>query len=321
MRWTLRAEEIPDPALRRAALDNLRDAVWHIEVAAMLATLAPRALRRDVVTAQVALEVAYDYLDTLTEQRVDDQLANGLTLYAAVVDAVDQGPARDYYAHHPRREDGGYLDALVETCASRYDALPSAGTVRPVVLRTARQTAVAQARTHATDALGIQQLADWAASETGQPLQWWEAAAGMAASVVGMHALIATAARPMTSTETAAELAELYLPLCSLTTLLDSYDDRARDLADGSHSFVGYYANLGRALAGIASVAQYASARAAAMNEDRHHHLVMVAGVAGFYLSGYAAQDADAIGRVLPRSIRPIVAAIVSLFRVWRAAH
>lgn len=287
----------------------------------MLATLAPRPLRRDVVVAQVALEVAYDYLDTLTEEPASDQLGNGLQLYAALIDAVDRGPSDDYYRLHRQSNDGGYLESLVTTCAERFATLPAAGAVAPFVRQTGMRCATAQARTHATPALGVEQLAAWAAAETDHDLLWWEAAAGMAASVVGMHALIAAAARPWTSTESAAAVAQLYLPLCSLTTLLDSYDDHASDIADGSHSFVAYYSDLEEAVQRIAFVAGLASALAASMPNDRHHHLVMVAGVAGFYLSGFPDRDARYIAAALPPAIRPLVAAILGLFKIWRAVR
>lgn len=287
----------------------------------MLSTVAPGHLRRDVVVAQIALEVLYDFLDTLTEQTVDDQLGNGLALYSALIDAVGGGPVADYYRLHGRGDDGGYLRDLVATCADRFTRLPAAGAVAPFVRQTGIRCATAQARTHAVDALGVDQLADWAAAETDHDLLWWEAAAGMAASVVGMHALIAAAARPWTSMESAAALAQLYLPICSLTTLLDSYDDHDRDMRDGSHSFVAYYADLDEAVQRIAFVAGLASALAASMPNDRHHHLVMVAGVAGFYLSGFPERDARYIAAALPPAIRPLVSAILGLFKIWRAAR
>jgi tetraprenyl-beta-curcumene synthase len=292
-----------------------------VEVAAILATLAPRSRRQDVVTAQVALEVLYDYLDTLSEQPAEDQLANGLTLHSALVDAVGSGPGSDYYRYHSERDDGGYLADLVETCAGRFASLPASGVVAPYVRHTAARCGTAQARTHATSTQGVEQLAEWAGDHAGAELLWWEAAAGMAASVVGMHALIAAAARPRTATESAAALARLYLPICSLTTLLDSYDDYERDRADGSHSFVGYYRDLAEALHRIAAVADHASALACSMEEDRHHHVVMVAGVAGFYLSGFPDEAARTIAAQLPASIRPIVSAVLALFRVWRVLH
>ena len=48
---------------------------------------------------------------------MDDPLADGLALHAAICDAVSPGAASgDWYGHHPQREDGGYLAALVAAC-------------------------------------------------------------------------------------------------------------------------------------------------------------------------------------------------------------
>ncbi len=67
-RWRGRAQAIPDPELRALALSKLSGERFNAEVAATLATLAPRAHRRDAVEAIVALEVLFDHLDGRTEQ-------------------------------------------------------------------------------------------------------------------------------------------------------------------------------------------------------------------------------------------------------------
>src|ERR1044072_456064 len=99
--WDRLAQAIPDPALRAQAQHKLRQERFNTEVAATLATLAPSPWRPKAVTAIVALEVMYDYLDGLTEQPVLDPLANGRQLYRAFADALAPcGPPSGHYRHH-----------------------------------------------------------------------------------------------------------------------------------------------------------------------------------------------------------------------------
>ncbi len=97
-RWRQAAGRIPDPTLRSLALAKLDRAAMHAKVAAILATLAPRRHRDDVIVAQVALEVAYDWLDELTEAATIDQ---GMRLHQALVDGVAGRVAGDYFATCP----------------------------------------------------------------------------------------------------------------------------------------------------------------------------------------------------------------------------
>ena len=66
--WEARASEIPDPHLNYLALEKLRSERFNVEVAAMIATIAPAEHRERAVEAIVALQVMYDFLDALTEQ-------------------------------------------------------------------------------------------------------------------------------------------------------------------------------------------------------------------------------------------------------------
>jgi hypothetical protein len=129
-RWEQRASEIGDPELRALALEKLRGEGFHAEAAAMLATLAPRRYRSDVVEAIVALELLFDYLDGLTERPSGDPLGEGAVLFGAYTDALAVGPGRngnppDFDNNEAgqrddlRRADGGYLQELSGNRRSR----------------------------------------------------------------------------------------------------------------------------------------------------------------------------------------------------------
>lgn len=323
-RWDARACQIGDPVLRGHARSKLDEERFNAEVAATLATLAPRRHRRQAVAATVAFQVMYDYLDAVGEQPVADPLRNGHQLYRAFSDALsDADCAEDgYYVHHPQSDDGGYLRALVTVCRAAFHSLPSAAAVAPVAQRTAIRCGEAQTRTHALPREGLAQLAAWAAAEAeGTELTWWELAAGAAASVLSIHALIAAAAHPRTTRAEAVRVDAAYLPISALTTLLDSVIDHDHDVVTGEHSFVTYYASARAAAERVGAVARHGTAAAATL---RHapHHVMTVAGAAAYYLSAPEAGTAFArpiAARVLGE-LEPLVAPIMGIFRLWRLA-
>jgi tetraprenyl-beta-curcumene synthase len=321
-RWEVQARAITDPALRWQALAKLHEERFNVEVAATLSTLAPWHRRERTIAAIVAFQVIYDYLDALTEQPASDPLRNGRRLYAAFAAALgEERGERDYYRHHAQRDESGYLDALAATCRAAFLTLPAAEAVAPVARRAALRCGEAQTRTHAIPREGHEQLARWATDEAlATGLSWWEVAAGAAASVLSVHALIAAAADPRTTPEEAARIDAAYLSISALTTLLDSVIDHERDRATGEHAFVGYYAS-GTAPERISAVARRGRRAAAALRHGAHHSMT-VAGAAAFYLSdpGATTDFARPVRRHVVHELQPLIAPILGIFRLWRLA-
>jgi len=289
-RWEEAAGSIPDQALREAALSALRQKGLNVEATAVFAILAPRSRRAGVLRAIAALQTAVDYLDTLGEQPVENALASGLALHRALGEAVSPGAAHsDWYRLYPRREDGGYLAALVASCQQEVAALPAGDAVLPAARRAVRRCAEGQSHTHAA-ALGEGgQLEDWAAGLASPPgYSWWEAAAG-ASSSVAAHALIAAAADPRTGTEEAELIDAAYFPpIGALTVLLDDLIDLQEDTAAGEHSYIAHYPSNTVAADRLAFIASRARAATAKLRRRRRHAAIL-AGVVGFYLSDPAA--------------------------------
>ena len=320
-RWQRHAHAIPDRLLRAHALGKLADAGAHAQITATLATLAPLRRRARVVTAIVAFEVIYDYLDAVSEQPVPDPLRNGRQLYRALGLALGgEDPQTDPYRHHPQCDDGGYLDALVATCRAAFLTLPAAAAVAPVAWRTAACCGEAQTRSHAVAREGTGQLMRWAARVgSGSGLTASEVAAGFAASVLTVHALIAAAADVRTTLEEARRIAVAYLPVCALTTLLDSLLDRTQDAVSGDHSYLGYYVDDSVAAERLCVVAGRALAGAGALRHAAHHAMA-VSGTAAYYLSTWRAGSAETplAAQRVTHELRPVITPILLLFRTWR---
>ena len=332
-RWERRAQAIPDPLPRTLALSKLRDERFNVEVAATLATLAPRARREPTVQAIVALQVMYDYLDLLTEQPLPDPLRAGHRLYRAFTDALtpEEQSDGDYYLHHPQSEDGGYLRELVRTVRVALAKLPAAEAVGEVALRSVKRCAEAQALSHAAARTGTAELERWAGREAtgggwapqdgGQAdLQWPELLAGAAASVLAVHALIAAAADPRTTHGDAEEIDAAYLSICALT-MLDSLVDHEHDVATGELNYIELYESPELMATRLASLARDAASRARAL-PDAAHHVMTLVGVVAYYASAPGASSAFARPVMAPvrKELRPLMTPTLAVMRAWRLA-
>lgn len=301
------------------ALEKLRGESLHAQAAAVFATTAPCRRYGPLTELQVGIAVMFDFLDGVSEAAVPDQLANGRHLFHAMTVALDPGaePA-DYYAAYTLGEgDGGYLDDLAAACCAALGRLPRAEVVRPLALEAAMRCGVGQTRTHSAETRGIGQLREWA--ETLQPpgrgFAWWELGAGAAASLA-LHALLAAAADPATTSAQARQLDASYFPsVCALATLLDSLIDYDADQVTGSHSFVSYYETPDLAAERLAGIATDAVEAMAGIRRRSRHHVVIATGVVAFYLSAASAHGVFAgeatrrvIGAMNPFVLRPILA-------------
>jgi tetraprenyl-beta-curcumene synthase len=352
-RWERDARAIPDPLLAAVACGKLRAERFNVELAATLATLAPRGPRRvRAVAAIVALQVAYDYLDALTEQPTAAQLSaqtlsadpsdDARRLHRALLDAV--APAdeshEDYYEGLRHSQDGGYLRELAQTVRSALGGLPGAGAIADVARRAAERCAEAQVLAHAAARTGDTELERWARSEAagytlsggrtapaGNPLErgrtvlrWPEFLAGAQASVLALHALIAAAADERTSTRDAERIDALYLSIGALS-MLDSLIDSEQDAVAGERGYARHYDSPEQLADRLGELARDAMRQTRGLPHGGHHAITL-AGVVAFYASAPAASDPlarPAITRVR-RELQPLIAPTLLVMRVWRAS-
>ena len=324
-RYKQHARAIRDPTLQAIALDKLDDQRFHAQVAATLATLAPRAHRKDAVKAIVAIEVMYDYLDGLTEQPTPDPIADGRHLTRAFTDAVgiNREFTGDYYALRSHADDHGYLQALVADARDALVQLPSASAITPVAECCAARFAEAQIRAHAISQLGSAQLQEWATGQAaGTGLGWLEYFAGATSTVLGLHAMIAAAANPHTTPHDAAQIDKLYLYIGVIVTMLDSVIDYERDMsATGQPGYTRYYQDTDELLLGLTDATRRAMALACA-TRDAAHHVMTLTGVVAFYTSAPTATSpfAAAATTHIQHELRPLITPTLLVMRAWRAA-
>ena len=185
----------------------------------------------------------------------------------------------------------------------------------------AHRTAEGQLRSHAIAREGRGQLEQWARSAAiGSDLAWPEFAAGAAASVLAVHALIVAAADERTTALAAREIDRAYLMISAISTMLDSVNDYQRDLATGRPRAVDWYDSADPAQR-ITSLARRALARTARIPHGARHAMV-AAGVIAYYTSPPEARGerAHAVARQVQRDLRVILWPTLGVMRAWRLA-
>lgn len=282
--WGRFAATMPDPVLRKQAIDKLREEHLSAEGAAAFAILAAPRRRKRVIRLCVAFEVMYDLLDGLGEQPAVDTLANNRRLHSALADALGpSAPTVDYYAFHQHHGDGGYLGQLVATCQREMTHLPARGVVTAALARSATRASEAQSLNHA----GLHLNPRAFATSTKSPLSghdpglyWWETAAA-AGSPLGIFALVAAASHPHTTPQAATDIESAYYPwIAALHWLLDSLVDRGDDLGTGNPSYVSHYDSPHHARDRLALISKRANADAQRLPYTYRHTLLLAGMVA-----------------------------------------
>jgi tetraprenyl-beta-curcumene synthase len=326
-RWRLRALAIADEPLRTDALHSLTRKRANTDGAALFAVL-PHRRNRCLLRLLVAYESIWDLIDDVSERGVIAGDANGRRLHAALLDAVDPFRATvDYYLHHPWKDDGGYLPALV--AASRWccTSLPSYTAVRVPLLEEGRRSVVGVLN-HRADAArrdtGLRRWAEHEARALRLPgrVAWYELSAAASCSAAA-HVLLALAAEPRTASESVRRAYAAYFPWFSVaTTMLDSYVDRVEDLARGAHSYIGHYPNEEIAVCRV----RHAIARSSAALRrlpDGHRHAVIVACMVAMYASKDSARTPQTreTTAALVRTCGVLARLLVPILRLWRIAY
>jgi tetraprenyl-beta-curcumene synthase len=138
-----------------------------------------------------------------------------------------------------------------------------------------------------------------------------------------IHALIAFAADERTTREQAVAVDATYLPLCLMSTILDSLIDHERDVQSGQSGYIQYYGedhelvcrnltNAARDVTDHARVLPHAA-----------HHVMTLAGVAAYYTSAPQARGEDfarPIAAHIQAELRPLITPTLALMRAWRTA-
>jgi tetraprenyl-beta-curcumene synthase len=322
--WRSRATTIPDASIREDALNALAKKRAHTDGAALFWIL-PRQRKPHLLRLLVDYQIAWDFLDNVSERGAPAGAANSSSLYTALSDALELGGAvRDYYRFHPWSDDGGYLAALVNACRLGCERLPAYEDVRALLRRETRRALVLGIN-HDLDPEGRDvTLKGWAEREYADQAQasWFELTSAASASLT-VHAILALAAESGCGSGEVESAYSAYFPwISALGTMLDSYVDQAEDVAIGNHVYIEHYANGEVGLRRVGELVGR-SAREARGLANGHRHAVIVACMVAMYLSKDSARvpAMRASTRGLVHAGGSLAVLLLPVLRVWRIAY
>lgn len=308
--WRHRAQQIPDRVLRKAAFDALTTKSPDLEGAVAFAVFAPPSMRANVVQAITAFEIAFDYMDSIAELPSRDPIANGYCLNQALLVALSPGAQHlDYYRHHPRRADAGYLEGLVRACQTAVASLPSFVTIAEPLRRALSRIVAYQSLNHGDASGSHDAFRRWADSQSmqGVDLHWWElgAAAGSQLSVLS---LIAAAGDPTMCSARATALERAYFPwVGALSTLLDGVVDQNRDNAEGQRNLIDHYTSPEETAGRLKMLADEALEAVLSLSDAPNHTMILGAMAAFFH----------AMPQALAPNVRLATRAVVDSMGAW----
>ncbi len=289
----------------------------------------------------VAYEILWDFLDSVNERGVVAGQANGRQLHLALIDAIDPGrPISDYYRHHPWREDGGYLRALVEVCRAGCVRLPSYEQVRPTLVSEAVRAQVLAVNHELDPVRRDSDLRAWATSARREqaeavrgpregsksyeePEVYWCEITGSASASPTIHALLTLATEPACTALDVERVRNVYDPWVSAaTTMLDSYVDQAEDAINGDHIYISHYETPQLAERRIRELIRRSLSEARSLPNGERHELI-VAGMVAMYLSKDSARTEEmrATTASFVNAGGSLTRALLPILRLWRTAY
>lgn len=322
--WRSMATAIPDGPIRQDALNSLARKRGHTDGAALFCILA-RSREPALLRLLVAYEIMWDFLDSVNERGAACGQINGRQLHLALVDGLDpERPVSDYYRHHPWRDDGGYLNALVRTCRETCSLLPSYDIARPLLIQETWRAQVL-AINHELDPVRREDaLRQWARQEcpAGHEASWYELTGAASASLT-IHALLALAAKPSLSTVVFTRVHRAYSPwISAATTMLDSYVDQTEDAINCDHSYVAHYPTVEIATRRVRGLISR-SIQEATNLPDSEQHILIIACMTAMYLSKDSAWTTAMRQRTrqILATAGPLVRLLLPILRLWRITY
>lgn len=284
-RWQACAERQMQGELRKQALSSIATKRFHCQGGSFYA-LYPGVHTHAFIRFVVALQTISDYLDNLSDRASVTDEAAFRQLHLAMTDALDPFAVhKDYYAHYPYKEDGGYLLHLVKTCQEELVKLPSYHLVKDDLLRLARLYSQLQTYKHIRTDLREEAMCRWLKEvNTTADLTDWEFAAATG-STLGMFMLAAAASDPHLTKAAVRAVTAAYFPwIAGLHIQLDYFIDQAEDRENNDLNFIFYYTDDCQMSARLTFLYQQAACHAR-LTPHAYFAKTIVCGLAALYLS------------------------------------
>ncbi|OLN21655.1 tetraprenyl-beta-curcumene synthase [Domibacillus antri] len=244
-KWKVLANKIPDQELRQQALDVYEKKYFHCEAGGVISLLAGEK-SADAISFIVPYQLICDYLDNLCDQTTSFNPDDFAALHEALHDCFFPGQTKsDYYRFRDTKDDGGYLNALVEGCRRIVAKTPSFAAAKPHVLDLSQHYSELQIHKHVREEEREERLIRWFESyKADLPEMTWYEFSACTGSTVGVYCLMSCAMQPAFTPTYAKMVRDCYFPYGQgIHILLDYFIDQEEDLEDGELNFCTYYEN------------------------------------------------------------------------------
>lgn len=284
--WKKRANEIPNPELRRQALASIEHKTFHCEGGAILALMAKKEYKK-AVKFIVAYQTISDYLDNLCDRSTSLDPMDFSAIHESMADALTLDPeSKNYYRHRNDQDDGNYLYDLSQTCRTVIEELAHYDLIKNYLLELCQYYCDLQIHKHVTKEERVPRLQKWFHhfQDRLPEMEWYEFSA-CSGSTLGIFCLVSYAMRSDFCKEDAEHIRSGYFPyIQGLHILLDYFIDQEEDRREGDLNFCFYYENEEKLFKRLKHFVLEADHHTEFLPHKNFHRLIN-RGLLGIYLS------------------------------------
>lgn len=284
--WKSEAMCIPDPELRKQAIDSIENKDFHCEGGAILSLLAENK-RNEAISFIVAYQTISDYLDNLCDRSTSLDDKDFAALHEAMIHSLKrQSEETNYYRFREEQNDGGYLNKLVDKCQSFLQKLDSYNDIEEYLHELCCYYSDLQVHKHVQKSERVARLQKWFLKHEDQlpEMSWYEFSA-CSGSTLGIFCLVSYALRDDFKEEHAEQIRNGYFPyIQGLHILLDYFIDQQEDLDEGDLNFCFYYRDNQELFSRMSHFITKAEEYLDLLPHKRFHKLIH-RGLLGLYLS------------------------------------
>ncbi|WP_026693593.1 tetraprenyl-beta-curcumene synthase family protein [Peribacillus kribbensis] len=312
--WKKRAEEIPDPELRKQACASIESKTFHCEGGSILA-LAAETHQEDAVKFIVAYQTISDYLDNLCDRSISLDPEDFAALHESMSHALTVGAQPvNYYQYREGQEDNGYLKDLVLTCQDTLAGMENYPKIKDHLIRLCTYYCDLQVHKHVHPDSRVKRLQNWYDSykDSLPDMTWYEFSA-CSGSTLGIFCLVSYAFRDDFDAAHGDTICEGYFPyIQGLHILLDYLIDQEEDRTGGDLNFCFYYRDEKEMMARLEHFVRQAEKFSEKLPHKQFHKLIH-RGLLGIYLSDEKVRSQKSLSR-LARKVRKLGGGITLFF-------
>ncbi|MDP4086771.1 MAG: tetraprenyl-beta-curcumene synthase family protein [Bacillota bacterium] len=284
--WKKRANEIPNPELRRQALASIETKTFHCEGGAILALMAKKQYKK-AVKFIVAYQTISDYLDNLCDRSTSLDPNDFSALHESMPDSLSLlVEKKNYYRLREDQDDGNYLNELVDTCQSVLREIPHYELIKEYLMELCQYYCALQVHKHVIPNERVPRLKKWfdCFQKSLPTMEWYEFSA-CSGSTLGIFCLISYAMREDFQKKDAIHIRHGYFPyIQGLHILLDYLIDQEEDRQGGDLNFCFYYENQEQLFTRLKHFVVEADRHTEELPNRKFHQLIN-RGLLGVYLS------------------------------------